>query len=415
MTFTLPAEEEGGAWLLEIDTADPGKAAATPCARRIRGRRRGRWSCCASRWTPKAARAAAGAPGAGDQAAGAAAAAARRASPCRCSRSARRPAGGWARSRTSRSFARLGGARRASRCCSSCPSTRASDVDPSPYAASSAFALDPASTCRWTRARTSSPRAAAARCPTAWRRASTAADRGAAGRLAAPCATLKRRRHRAGVRALPARRVAHAVAARAAPLGVHARQPRRGWTTTRCSPCCTTDQRRGWLDWPRAARAIATRARSPTAAARARRRAAARRSGCSGSSSCSGGAARREASAAGVELMGDLPFVVGLDSADVWANRGAVPPRPAPGHAARRRRRPRARTGGCRSTTGTRWRATASRGSGARASRAGELYSLYRVDHALGCYRTYFALARRQAERLHAARRVGAGPAAARS
>ena len=31
--------------------------------------------------------------------------------------------------------------------------------------------------------------------------------------------------------------------------------------------------------------------------------------------------ARREASELGVELMGDLPFVVGIDSADVWANR----------------------------------------------------------------------------------------------
>ena len=32
----------------------------------------------------------------------------------------------------------------------------------------------------------------------------------------------------------------------------------------------------------------------------------------------------------------------------------------------------------------------------ARAMRAGELFSLYRVDHALGFYRTYFALDRRR-------------------
>ena len=86
--------------------------------------------------------------------------------------------------------------------------------------------------------------------------------------------------------------------------------------------------------------------------------------------------------------MGDLPFVVGLDSADVWANRPlfrlderlGTPPT---------RVRPKVRTGACRSTTGTRWSATTSPGSGAAPSAPGELYGLYRVDHAVGCYRTY--------------------------
>ena len=104
--------------------------------------------------------------------------------------------------------------------------------------------------------------------------------------------------------------------------------------------------------------------------------------------------------------MGDLPFVVGLDSADVWANRAlfrldqrlGTPPDEAS---------PEGRTGACRSTTGTRWSATTSPGSGARAKRAGELYSLYRVDHAVGFYRTYFRSTDGRTERLHAARRAG--------
>ena len=46
--------------------------------------------------------------------------------------------------------------------------------------------------------------------------------------------------------------------------------------------------------------------------------------------------ARRDASAAGVELMGDLPFMVGVDSADVWANRGLFRLDAHVGHASRR-------------------------------------------------------------------------------
>jgi len=99
--------------------------------------------------------------------------------------------------------------------------------------------------------------------------------------------------------------------------------------------------------------------------------------------------ARREASASGVELMGDLPFVVGLDSADLWANRGLF----------RRHERLGAPPDGT-SPEGQDWGlpvydwAAMARDDfswiRARAERAGELFSLVRVDHAIGCYRTYF-------------------------
>jgi 4-alpha-glucanotransferase len=99
--------------------------------------------------------------------------------------------------------------------------------------------------------------------------------------------------------------------------------------------------------------------------------------------------ARRAASAEGVALMGDLPFTVAADSADAWANRhlfrldqhvGTPPDDQAP--------------------EGQDWglpvydwpalqRDEFSWIKG-RAARAGELFSIYRVDHAIGFYRTYF-------------------------
>jgi len=99
--------------------------------------------------------------------------------------------------------------------------------------------------------------------------------------------------------------------------------------------------------------------------------------------------ARREASAHGVDLMGDLPFMVGMDSADVWANRHlfrtdqhvGTPPDET-------------------SETGQDWglpvydwsvlEETEFAWLKARAMRAGALFGIYRVDHAIGFYRTYF-------------------------
>jgi isoamylase len=99
--------------------------------------------------------------------------------------------------------------------------------------------------------------------------------------------------------------------------------------------------------------------------------------------------ARREAGEAGVDLMGDLPFTVSGDSADVWANRPifrtdlkmGTPPDEG-------------------SATGQDWGlpvydwVAMQRSDFAwlrsRTARAGELFSLYRIDHVIGFYRTFF-------------------------
>jgi 4-alpha-glucanotransferase len=100
-------------------------------------------------------------------------------------------------------------------------------------------------------------------------------------------------------------------------------------------------------------------------------------------------AARGAANAAGVELGGDLPFMVATDSADVWARRGdfrldarvGVPP-------------------DAFSATGQDWGLPVYRWDvmerdgyrwlNERARRMADLYDLYRVDHVVGLYRTYF-------------------------
>jgi 4-alpha-glucanotransferase len=99
--------------------------------------------------------------------------------------------------------------------------------------------------------------------------------------------------------------------------------------------------------------------------------------------------AREAVVAAGAELMGDLPFMVATDSADVWARpfdfrldaRAGVPP-------------------DAFSTEGQdwglpvyRWDEMARNGYAwiaDRARRSAELYGAYRVDHVVGFYRSYF-------------------------
>jgi glycogen operon protein len=102
--------------------------------------------------------------------------------------------------------------------------------------------------------------------------------------------------------------------------------------------------------------------------------------------------ARREASRVGVELMGDLPFMVGVDSADVWANRelfaldkhvGTPPDAGSP-------------AGQDWGLPVYDWWAMQRDDFSwirARAMRSGALFSLYRADHAIGFYRTYFRTA----------------------
>jgi 4-alpha-glucanotransferase len=100
-------------------------------------------------------------------------------------------------------------------------------------------------------------------------------------------------------------------------------------------------------------------------------------------------AARRGANALGVELGGDLPFMVATDSADVWARRGdfrldarvGVPP-------------------DAFSATGQDWGLPVYRWGvmeregypwlSERGRRMADLYGVYRVDHVVGMYRTYF-------------------------
>jgi 4-alpha-glucanotransferase len=100
-------------------------------------------------------------------------------------------------------------------------------------------------------------------------------------------------------------------------------------------------------------------------------------------------AARRSANAAGVELMGDLPFMVATDSADVWSRpsdfrldaRVGVPPDQY------------SDTGQDWGLPVYRWDVMQQNGydwMNARARRSADLFGLYRVDHVVGFYRTYF-------------------------
>jgi 4-alpha-glucanotransferase len=100
-------------------------------------------------------------------------------------------------------------------------------------------------------------------------------------------------------------------------------------------------------------------------------------------------AARGAANAAGVELGGDLPFMVATDSADVWSRRELF--------------RLDARVGvppDAFSATGQDWGLPVFRWDemeregfawmNARARRLADLYDLFRVDHVVGLYRTYY-------------------------
>lgn len=106
-------------------------------------------------------------------------------------------------------------------------------------------------------------------------------------------------------------------------------------------------------------------------------------------------AARRAASDAGVALFGDLPFMVDLHSADVWANQESfhldrsvgVPPDAF------------SATGQDWGMPAYNWEALQTTGFGwlrDRARRGAQLFDGYRVDHLVGFYRTY---SRRRSDR----------------
>ncbi|HTP28692.1 MAG TPA: 4-alpha-glucanotransferase [Anaeromyxobacteraceae bacterium] len=99
--------------------------------------------------------------------------------------------------------------------------------------------------------------------------------------------------------------------------------------------------------------------------------------------------ARRACNANSVELMGDLPFMVATDSADVWSRpldfnleaRVGVPPDAF------------SATGQDWGLPVYRWNVMANNGfhwMNERARRSADLYGLYRVDHVVGLYRTFY-------------------------
>jgi len=99
--------------------------------------------------------------------------------------------------------------------------------------------------------------------------------------------------------------------------------------------------------------------------------------------------ARRAVVTAGADLMGDLPFMVATDSADVWARpfdfrldaRAGVPPDAFSAE------------GQDWGLPVYRWDEMAKNGYAwitARAKRSAELYGAYRVDHVVGFYRSYY-------------------------
>jgi glycogen operon protein len=99
--------------------------------------------------------------------------------------------------------------------------------------------------------------------------------------------------------------------------------------------------------------------------------------------------ARRAAALAGVELMGDLPFVVGVDSSDVWAHRELFHPElhvgtpPEPGA-------PDGQDWGLPVYDWSALERDRFAWMRERQARAGALFSLHRIDHVTGLYRTYY-------------------------
>ncbi|HVZ31287.1 MAG TPA: 4-alpha-glucanotransferase, partial [Polyangiaceae bacterium] len=144
--------------------------------------------------------------------------------------------------------------------------------------------------------------------------------------------------------------------------------------------------RKSWLDWPRG-----LRDRDAAAVANARseyRDALLRSKWLQWQLDLQWRRARRQASELGVDLMGDLPFTVGMDSADVWADRNifrtdlhvGTPPDDF------------CKEGQDWGLPAYEWPALEDSDFAwikRRAMRAGELFSTFRIDHTIGFFRTY--------------------------
>jgi len=378
--FKLPAEEEGGGWLLEIDTNEPDKPRDTPCAGDYVVAPRA-LVVLRQPLDQKAARAAAGAPA---RVIKKEAQRRRRRAGVTIPLFSIRGGTGWGLGEIPDlpKFARWAG-RAGFSVLQLLPINAVNDVDPSPYAASSAFALDPAylslDACEDFVA--AGGRAAL---PDGLGAAIEEANR--APRVDWPTV---RAAKRAGI-ALAFARFLRDEWRRQSPRARHFSafmQVNRSWLDDHALfSVLHAEQRVSWLDWP-----ARLRDRDPGAIGAARRAhgdALLQAQWVQWQLDLQWRQARRGASAAGVELMGDLPFVVGFDSADVWANRvlfrrnhrlGAPPDDAFP-------------EGQDWGLPVYDWPAMARDDFSwirARAGRAGELFSLLRVDHVLGFYRTF--------------------------
>ena len=145
--------------------------------------------------------------------------------------------------------------------------------------------------------------------------------------------------------------------------------------------------RSSWVDWP-----LGLRERTPDAIAEVRRRhteAILEAGWMQWQLDRQWREARRAASQVGVDLMGDLPFTVSVDSADVWANRAlfrcdlrmGTPPDESS---------PNGQDWGLPVYDWVAMQRADFSWLRSRAARAGELFSAYRIDHVIGFYRTFY-------------------------
>jgi isoamylase len=143
---------------------------------------------------------------------------------------------------------------------------------------------------------------------------------------------------------------------------------------------------RSWLEWP-----AGLRRRTPDAVSAIRRAHAddlLERAWLQWQLDLQWRQARAEAARAGVSLMGDMPYTVALDSADVWSQpdsfridlRVGTPPEEGS---------PEGQDWGLPAYDWERLQRAEFGWIRARAARTASLFSLYRVDHVVGFYRSY--------------------------
>jgi isoamylase len=379
ISFTLPAEAEGGPWLLEVDTADPAKPASAKCSGdyQVAGR------AIAVLRQPldlAAAREAAAAPA---RVVKTEAQRRRRRAGVLVPLFSIRSTSGWGLGEIPdiARFADWAG-RAGLSVLQFLPMNQSSGADPSPYAAASAFALDPvylsldaSDDFQAIGGRQALPK--------------DLAERLSAVQVAPEVDWANVRQIKRAAIELAFERFRREDWERRSPRGRQLAsflRDNRDWVDDHALfSVLHQESGKGWMDW-----APGARDRAPEALDSLRRERVVdllREGWLQWQLDLQWRKARREASAAGVDLMGDLPFVVGLDSADVWANRplfrldrrlGTPPENGSPGQ-----------DWGLPAYDWDAMRRDDYSWLRRRAKRAGELYSIFRVDHAIGCYRTF--------------------------